>query len=285
MLTCLMNWDDLRIIAAVRDEGSYAGASVRLKIDETTVGRRLARIQRHLGLRLFEAVNGVRKPTRHCEMVLAHVQVMAAHAAEISRAGQGLSGPAGRLRIASTTAIAEDVLAPRAGAFLSRYPGLTLQFLTSSENVKFSRWEADLAIRLRKPEKGDFAISKLAEVRLYFFEPAGSADPEPLVCAYPDELDRTPEAQFLEARGLKPRAQCITDNIRVISTLIRDRHGVGVLPEYGSEALLADRRLRATLLPRRRDVWLLVQNHLKRDAAARMAIDWIRECFERYARG
>ena len=69
-----MNWDDLRIIAAVRDEGTYAGASARLKIDETTVGRRLSRIQRTLGLRLFEAVDGVRKPTRQCEMVLAHVQ-------------------------------------------------------------------------------------------------------------------------------------------------------------------------------------------------------------------
>ena len=81
-----MNWDDLRIVAAIRDEGTYAGASARLKIDETTVGRRLARIQRTLGLRLFEAVDGVRKPTRQCEMVLAHVQAMAAHVAEIGRA-------------------------------------------------------------------------------------------------------------------------------------------------------------------------------------------------------
>lgn len=279
-----MNWDDLRIIAAVRDEGTFAGASARLKIDETTVGRRLTRIQRDLGLRLFEAVDGVRKPTPECEAVLAHVQAMAAHAAEIDRVGEGLPGPTGRLRIASTAAVAEEVLAPHAGAFLVRHPGLTLQFLTSSENVKFSRWEADLAIRLRKPEKGDFAISKLAEVRLYFFEPAGSAESEPLVCGYPDELDRIPEAQFLKARGLKPHARCITDNIRIIGTLIREHRAVGVLPEYGCGALLADRRLRATLLPRRRDVWLLMQNHLKRDAAARVAIDWLRECFESYAR-
>ena len=87
-----MNWDDLRIIAAIRDEGTYAGASARLKIDETTVGRRLSRIQRTLGLRLFEAVDGVRKPTRQCEMVLAHVQAMAAHVAEIDRIGENLPG-------------------------------------------------------------------------------------------------------------------------------------------------------------------------------------------------
>jgi hypothetical protein len=58
-----------------------------------------------------------------------------------------------------------------------------------------------------------------------------------------------------------------------------------VLPEYGSASLLADRGLRATLLPKRRDVWLLVQNHLKRDAATRVTIDWVRGCFQDVSRG
>lgn len=280
-----MNWDDLRIIAAVRDEGTFAGASARLHIDETTVGRRLARIERTLGVRLFEAADGLRKPTRQCENVLAHVQAMAAHAAEIGRIGEDLPGVVGRLRIASTNAVAEEVLSPRTAPFLARNPGLTLQLLTSSENVKFSRWEADLAIRLRKPDKGDFSISRLGEVRLYFFEPSAAAETEPVVCAYPEELDAIPESQFLKARALQPRARCVTDNIRVIRTLIQSHQAVGVLPEYSCETLLADRRLRATLLPKRRDVWLLVQNHLKRDAAARLAIDWVRECFAEILRG
>src|SRR5436305_469897 len=153
-----MNWDDLRIVAAVRDEGSFAGASARLRIDETTVGRRLARIERALGLRLFEAVDGVRKPTRQCEMVLTHVQAMEAHAAEIGRVGEGLPGPAGRFRIASTNAVAEEILSPRTARFLADHPGLILQFLTSRENVKLSSWQAYLAIRLRMPNTGTFTL-------------------------------------------------------------------------------------------------------------------------------
>lgn len=271
-----MNWDDLRIIAAVSDEGTYAGASARLRIDETTVGRRLSRIERALGLRLFEAADGVRKPTRQCEAVLAHVEAMAAHAAEIGRVGESLAGPVGRLRIASTNTVAEEVLSPRASDFLRANPGLTLQFLTSSENVKFSRWEADLAIRLRKPDKGDFAISKLGEIKLYYVEPVATGG-EPMLCAYPDELGAIPEMQFLRTR--KARARCVTDNVRVICNLIRTHQAAGVLPEYSCADLLGDRRLRATLLPKRRDAWLLVQNHLKRDAATRVTIDWIRHCF------
>ncbi|MEH2561000.1 LysR family transcriptional regulator [Bradyrhizobium sp. AZCC 2289] len=275
-----MNWDDLRIVAAVRDEGTYAGASARLRIDETTVGRRLARIERALGLRLFEAVDGLRKPTRQCETVLAHVQAMAGQVAEINKVGESLPGLTGRFRIASTNAVAEELLSPRAGDFLAGNPGLSVQLLTSSENVKFSRWEADLAIRLRKPDKGDFTISKLAEVRLYLIEPATEADVDPVVCGYSDELGAIPESQYLKARGLHQRARCISDNVRVIRRMIGSHQAVGILPEYSCQELLADRRLRATLLPQRRDVWLLVQNHLKRDPAARAVIDWVRDCFQ-----
>ena len=280
-----MNWDDLRIIAAVRDEGTYAGASARLKIDETTVGRRLSRIQRTLGLRLFEAADGVRKPTRQCEMVLAHVQAMAAHVAEIDRIGESLPGPVGRLRIASTNAVAAEVLSPRAGHFLVQNPGLTLQFLTSSENVKFSRWQADFAVRLKKPDKGDFTISKLGEMRLYLLEPAGRSEVDPVVCTYPDDLGPIPETQFMKARGFSEHSRLIADNLRVIRTLIASHQAIGVLPEYLCGELLADRRLRATLLPRHRDVWLLVQNHLKRDAAARVVIDFLRDCFQEFSEG
>jgi DNA-binding transcriptional LysR family regulator len=280
-----MNWDDLRIIAAIRDEGTYAGAGARLRIDETTVGRRILRIERALNLRLFDSVDGARRPTRECETILSHIQAMARHVADIERAGENVPGLAGRFRIASTNAVAEEILSPRAGDLLARHSGLSLHFLTSSGNVKFSRWQADLAIRLNKPEKGDFTITKLGEFRLFLIEPVSDNEAKPLVCAYPDELGAIPESVFLEAKGLQQHARCVADNLRVIRTLLKTHQAVGVLPDYFCGGLLSDRRLRATLLPRRRDVWLLVQNHLKRDPAARLVIDWVRDAFAETARG
>ncbi len=278
-----MNWDDLRILAAVREAGTYAGAGMRLRIDETTVARRVARIQRALGLRLFEAADGVRTPTPHCETILAHVDAIAGHVTAIDRVRATAPGPTGRLRIASTPVVAEEILAPRAGRLLAAHPGLTLQLLTSPENVKFSRWEADLAIRLRKPPKGDFSIAKLAAIRFYLFEPATAHSDDAIVCAYPPSLDDLPESRFLAAKGLQQRARCVTDNARVIRALVRTRRAAGIVPAYLAGDLLADRRLRATLLPERREAWLLVQPHLKRDAAARLVIDWVREAFQELA--
>ncbi|WP_257166852.1 LysR family transcriptional regulator [Bradyrhizobium sp. SRS-191] len=272
-----MNWDDLRIIAAVRDAGSYTGAGKRLRIDETTVGRRLTRIEAVLGVRLFEAIDGVRRPTAACETVLSHVEAMAHHAAELARVGAAQAGVSGRFRIAATPAVAESVLAPRIAELLAAHPALQLQLLTASGNVSFSRWQADFAIRLRKPEKGDFTITRLGSLRLYLIEPAGVVPS--FVCGYPDELGEIPEQQILKQRKLVDAARCVTDNVRVMSEVLRGGQAVAVLPEHACRDLFGDASLRMTQLPRRRDVWLLVQPHLKRDPAARVVIDWLRGCF------
>jgi DNA-binding transcriptional LysR family regulator len=281
-----MDWDDLRIIAAISDSGTFAGAGARLRMDETTVARRLARLQKTLGVTLFAAVDGVRKPTVQCEAILHHVEDIARHVAEIGALGKTASRITGLLRIATTSSLAEEVLGPGTAPLLARHPGLSIQFMISGQNVNLSRWEADLAVRLRKPDKGNFTITKLADVRLYLFEPKDpidSGDVDHVVCGYPDDLDHTQESMFLKARGFKPRTRCITDSPRVIRKLIQSHAAIGVLPEYMCGNLLANRSLRATILPQRRDVWLLVQNHLKRDPAARVVIDWMRELFGKLA--
>lgn len=277
-----MNWDDLRIALAVRNEGSFAKAGARLRIDETTVSRRLARLERDLGTRLFEAVDGERRPTPHGDAILAHIEMVAKQVAEIGAAGRNSPDVVGRVRLATTASIAEHVLAPTMAGFLAANPGITLQLLTSGRNVDFSRWEADLAVRLRKPVRGNFTIAKLAEVRLCLFEPAHRSEGgAPIICCYPDDLDETPESHYLEHRGLKQDARCVTDNLAVIHAIVRSGTGIGILPEYACGSLLADRQLRATQLPKTREVWLLAQSHLKRDSVARLAIDWLRNVFGR----
>jgi DNA-binding transcriptional LysR family regulator len=276
-----MNWDDLRIIQAVRHEGSYSGAAATLRIDETTVSRRLEGIERTLGVTLFEAVDGVRKPTASCELVASHIQAIAQRVAEIGNVGNETTGPIGRFRIASINSIAEEILAPGLPSLLTANPGLVIDLLTSRERVNFSRWEADLAVRLYKPQRGDFAIEKLADTQLYFFQPADglSTEGQDLVCCYPERLNQLPETEFLKSRGLQRAARCVTDNARVIRNLIRSRSAVGILPDYLCADLLSDPQFRATPVPRRRETWLLIQSHLKGNSAARVVIDWIRERF------
>jgi len=276
----------LRAFLVAARHQSFSRAGVELNVTHGAISRQVRALEEFLGVTLFEPVDGVRKPTASCELVASHIQAIARHVAEIGNVGNETTGPAGRFRVASINSIAEEVLAPGLISLLTANPGLTIELLTSSEKVNFSRWEADLAVRLLKPERGDFTIQKLADTQLYFFEPADrmSDDCQSLVCCYPERLDRSPETEFLKSRGLQSAARCVTDNARVIRNLIHSRNAVGILPDYLCGDLLADPRLRATPVPRRRDTWLLIQSHLKGNSAARIVIDWIREQFTMMAR-
>ena len=276
-----MNWDDLRIAMAVHKCGSYSGASAELRVDETTVARRLARLQRDLGVPLFEAVDGARKPTAQCEEILTHVAQIAQHVERIGDVGTTCEGPVGHYRIAATDSIAAEVLGPKIARFLSGHPGIRLQIITSTENVNFSRWQADIAIRLKKPDKGDFVISKLADMGLYLIEPVDIDSPNGgrMVCGYPEDLDLTPESQYMSAAGLLPVARCLTKNLLVAKALIRSRACCGILPGYMCAEFRGDDTLKLTRLDATREAWLLVQDHLKHDPATRVVIDWIRDCF------
>ena len=275
-----MNWDDLRIARAVFDSGSYAAAGARLRINETTVARRVARLQDELGFTLFEAVDGVRRPTQQCRELVAATVMMADQADRIARIGAIDVGLAGRRRIAVTESIAAEVLAPHAPGFLKDHPEIAIDFRISTSNVNFARWEADLAVRLQKPEKGDFIISKLADLVLCLVEPTDVVrDGRDVVCAFPEDLDRTPESEYLSRVGLYGRARCMTKNVLVARRMVQAGDCSAILPRYMCAEIMRDRSFKVTELSDVREVWLLVQPHLKDDAATRSVIDWIRRCF------
>lgn len=272
-----MNWDDFKIAIAVMQTGTYLAAAARLGVDETTVSRRIARLEKALGYALFEAVDGVRQPTQRGSEAMLHAVQMSNQAAKISCLVESSDRPAATFRLATTDSIAVELLSPALPALLEAHPELSVELHASTENVNFSRWEADFAIRLRKPEKGDFLIAKLADLRFYLFMPKQSK--EPLICAYPEALDSTPESQFLKASSKLPRARGTSKNLLVIKRMILTGMAGGILPSFMCADLMDDERFDITRLDCTREVWLLIQPHLASDALARAVIDWIKQRF------
>lgn len=277
-----MNWDDLRIVAAVAQKGTYAKAGLALRMDETTVARRLARIQDALGITLFDAVDGVRRATLYCEAMLEHIEDMKLAASQIGAIGNQAVKPSGNIRITSTVSIAEEVLAPDLGPFLLSHPGLSVEIQTSNDNLNFAQWEADLAIRLGKPAKGAFVVRKIADLKFCLFRPIIDKDgPDPIVCAYPADLGTTPEMMALDSLELPGARRLRTSNVGVIRAVLQSGTGIGILPNYCSADLRSDNRFQVTRLAAEREVWLLIQPHLKNEPATRLVIDWIAESFSR----
>jgi DNA-binding transcriptional LysR family regulator len=118
----------MRTFASVIDEGSFAGASRRLVLDQAVVTRLIADLEAHLGARLLNRTTRSLNLTEAGEAYLARCrQILADIDAAEEMVGAGTGSIAGRVKMAVPVEFGLEVLAPKLRQFHQRYPDITLE--------------------------------------------------------------------------------------------------------------------------------------------------------------
>ncbi len=103
----------IRSFIRTADTGSLAAAARTLGISPAAVGQNIARLETHLGVRLFNRTTRTLALTERGALYLAEVRHIER---DLQRAQAAVTDPEatphGRLRIASTSAFGRHVLAP-----------------------------------------------------------------------------------------------------------------------------------------------------------------------------
>ena len=105
-----MELKHLEHLVAVCGAGSFSGAAKRLRISQPTLSKSIARLEKHLGLKLFDRGGGSARPTvyghaaaEHAAMLLAGVARMSEQLEELARGETGSLrigvGPATRIKL------------------------------------------------------------------------------------------------------------------------------------------------------------------------------------------
>lgn len=268
-----MNWDDLRVVSAIHRKGSFTRAAAALDLDETTIARRIARIESDLGVTLFAASHGRREPTEDCRRILRHLAAMEQATEAISTLLTEPHATQRRLRLSTVGALANFYLAPALPQLLHLEPDLVLSIDTSDHNIAMSRWEADFALRLGRPTRGNFSVRRVGTLQFALVRPS---DPTvtPIAAAYPEPLLETPEMRALEALlgGVRPRLE--TSDLALLRRFLESGRGIGILPDRLARSLAGNPAVKIELLDVTREVWLLSQPHLRDDSLARSVSEW-----------
>lgn len=160
-----MNWDDLKVVLAVSRAGTLAGAARILRVDATTVGRRIASTEDALGARLFDRLSNGYAPTdvghRAIERAETVEREMQSLVNEIEGTDQRIDG---HVRLTGLDAIFDQLIIPRLPRLLDRHPGLEITFSSNLDFVDLSRREADVALRSREPQHPDSVGRKLGRL-------------------------------------------------------------------------------------------------------------------------
>lgn len=118
----------LRGFRAVLREGSFSAAALALRVPKSTLSKRVADLEAHLGVRLIERSTRTLRATQEGEVLAARADRLLGEAEDIRRAlGEAGGQPRGHLRLAMPQSIGNLLLGPIAADFRRGYPDVTLE--------------------------------------------------------------------------------------------------------------------------------------------------------------
>lgn len=194
--------NDLLIFSHVAELGSFSRTAERLGLPKSTVSRRIAALESHLGEKLLLRTTRRQTLTDMGLQLLEHAQQVAEQVQAVSALSERRqSTPTGRLRVSMPSDMANLLLADSLAAFVTRYPEIQLDLDLSPRRVDLLGEGFDLVVRVGDlPEDSLLVARRLAEFQMGLF-----ASPDYLARhgepASPDELMQHQAIHLLRGNG------------------------------------------------------------------------------------
>jgi DNA-binding transcriptional LysR family regulator len=158
-------WDDIRFFLAVARAGSLSGAARVLGVGHVTVGRRVALLERRLGVKLLNRVPEGFSITPAGQAILGQCAAMEIAALDLERIVAGRDSlTAGTVRLTTTEALAHRVVAPAIATLRRTHLALQVDLIVGVRTLDIARRDADLAVRFARPTAPELVCRKLGEV-------------------------------------------------------------------------------------------------------------------------
>ncbi|MBP2300208.1 LysR family transcriptional regulator [Azospirillum picis] len=254
-----LDWDDLRVFLELARAGSLSAAARRLRLSHATVGRRLAALEESLGRTLMERRPDGYVLTEEGEGVRALAEAMDERAQAIRRREGGQAGAeaglGGTVRLTMTQALADRFVIPRLGALRRAHPGLDLEVIADNRTLSLARREADLAIRLARPQRGDLVGRRLATLAYGLYAAPDASD---ALVAYDETMAELPEALWLARHCAGRRVAFRSNSVQGQLAAAVAGFGAALLPCLLADGVLGLERCPQPGPPLNREAWLLV---------------------------
>ena len=163
----IANWDNLRLFLATARAGSTEGAARTLRIDASTVRRRLTALETMTGTAVFERISGELRLTAAGGLLLKAVEEVE-HLIESAETGLSMREEAisGLVRIGAPDGTGSFLIAPALAQMQSRLPQIRIELATLPRILDVSRREVDIMILHELPAKGEHKIRKIIDIEI-----------------------------------------------------------------------------------------------------------------------
>lgn len=276
-----MNWNDLKYLLSLSRLGTLSAVAKETGVDMTTVSRRLKALESALGTQLFQRIDNRYLPTDALQQVLLHAEQVEL---EIGRLQSDLLGQdedlRGRVRITSVHTFINSYLLQRLPDFYERYPDIELEIIADSSQLDLGRHEADLALRMGRPDQSSIVTRRMADLNYAVYGHKTLVEQSQKIGDLPwilfeDRYHNLPEALWQQQHYPDVQAQLFCNVGPAMLTAACNGLGVACLPCYMAEPV--SELVALTEAFPLRALWLLMHPEKRNLARIRVFVDWLEQ--------
>jgi len=240
---------DLNELAAftyVVEHGGFTAAANAAQLPKSNISRRIANLERRLGVRLLERTTRKIHVTEIGEIYYQHCRRMLDEADHADLCvEQTMAIPRGTLRVSASVTTGQHLLAPLTAAFIAQHPEVQMELSLVNRQVDVIDEGFDLVIRIGALQDSSLVTRSLGHCRLFLY-----ASPEYLGARgtpeRPEDLknhdclvmsDSRDNNQWALSKGettkripLTPRAS--VNDFNTLRRIAADGAGITILPSY-----------------------------------------------------
>jgi DNA-binding transcriptional LysR family regulator len=274
-----MKWDDLRVFLEVARQGSVHSAAKYLKLDHSTVCRRIGKLESRLSLKLFDRNRRGIVVRPEAKALLAHVREMENQAVSLEEKIAPGAGAANQtVRIATMEGIASCYLARRLPSLMSLNGKIKIELVSIPQTVDLSRKEADIFLSFFNPNHRGLKSNLVGRFSLHLYcseaylqkhgEPRSRDDLKShTYVGYIDDLLSIHAVRWLDEVLVNPQMSFQSNSILAQRNAAETGMGIVLLPTFVAAGGCSLIRILASEVSVRRDIWVSVrteQSHLAR---------------------
>ena len=289
-----LDWRDLRVALALAKHGSLGEAGRVLRLDATTVSRRISGLEEATGAPLFirdaegwRTTEAGRRVVETAERMALEVRALAR---DLDAASEHVTGT---VRLTTLDYIASWYLAPRIAPLRARHPELLLDLRCTEHLLDLTAGQADVALRLERPREAGMRVRRLLQVPLGLYGARDYVDRHGLDPLPPDaEADLVvlgpPDSRLKEVRWMRalvPRGRVVaaTNSVPTAYGLVRGGAGLGVITLEAASGHPDLVRLDHDDPPLTRALWRVGPEAIADSPKIRAIITWLDEIADELA--
>ncbi|WP_235216162.1 substrate-binding domain-containing protein [Ruegeria halocynthiae] len=211
---------------------------------------------------------------------------MEATALTLTSGLQDKAAVSGTVRLATAENLATGLILPSLGQIKAAYPELSLEIVTDIATVNLHRRDADIALRMVKPDRGNVSLQRLGTLGFGLYGAPDYVSAQHLALdanaydnanfiGWTETYTHLPAAQWVE-RILKGRAPALTTtSLATQLTACANGLGLAVLPHFlarSNDLICLDADLGID-----QPIWLVTHTNLAQSRRVRAVADFLRD--------